>query len=55
MENTPSYQRKNKKFENIPHSSQSHYSRYSVVDDFEDESGNDLYLKKNSFLSDKPD
>jgi len=55
MERVPSYQRKNKRFENIPHSSQSHLSRYSVVDDFEDDSENDLYLKKNSFLSDKPD
>ncbi|MCO5232586.1 MAG: cell division protein FtsZ [Chitinophagales bacterium] len=55
MENTPSYLRKNKKFENMPHSSQSHLSRYSIVDSFEEENGNTLELKKNSFLSDKPD
>ncbi|MCO5230015.1 MAG: cell division protein FtsZ [Chitinophagales bacterium] len=55
MENTPSFQRKNKRFENMPHSSQSHLSRYSIVDSFEDENGNTLDLKKNSFLSDKPD
>lgn len=55
MEKIPSYERKNKKFDNIPHSSQSHLSRYTIVDSFEDENGNTLDLKKNSFLSDKPD
>lgn len=55
MERIPSYERKNRKFDNIPHSSQSHLSRYSIVDGFEDENGNTLDLRKNSFLSDKPD
>jgi len=55
MERVPSFERKNKKFDNIPHSSQSHLSRYTIVDSFEDENGNSLDLKKNSFLSDKPD
>lgn len=55
MEKIPSYERKNRKFDNIPHSSQSHLSRYTIVDSFEDENGNTLDLKKNSFLSDKPD
>lgn len=55
MERIPSFERKNKKFENIPHSSQSHLSRYTIVDNYENENGNSLELKKNSFLSDKPD
>jgi hypothetical protein len=55
MEKTPSFERKNRKFDNIPHSSQSHLSRYTIVDNYENENGNSLELKKNSFLSDKPD
>lgn len=55
MERIPSFQRRNKKFENIPHSSQSHVSRYTLVDTFEDENGHSVGLKENSFLSDKPD
>lgn len=55
MERIPSFERKNRKFDNIPHSSQSHLSRYTIVDNYENENGNTLELKKNSFLSDKPD
>ncbi len=55
MERIPSFERKNRKFDNIPHSSQSHLSRYTIVDNYENENGNSLELKKNSFLSDKPD
>jgi cell division protein FtsZ len=55
MEKTPAFLRKNKKFEQITHSSQSHLSRYTLTDTFEDENGLTIGLKENSFLSDKPD
>ncbi len=55
MERIPSYERKNRRFDQIPHSSQSHLSRLSIPDTFEEEGGYTLELKKNSFLSDKPD
>lgn len=55
LDRIPSFERKNKKFDSIPHSSESHRSRYTIVDNFEEENGKGFELKKNSYLSDKPD
>lgn len=55
LERVPAFERKNKKFEQIAHSSQSHLSRYTLTDTFEDDNGLTIAIKENSFLSDKPD
>jgi cell division protein FtsZ len=55
FEKEPAYMRKNVRFQNVPHSSQSHLSRYSLVDSFEDENGHMFDIKKNAFLDEKPD
>lgn len=55
MEKVPAFVRKNKKFEQVTHSSQSHLSRYTLTDTFEDENGLTIGIKENAFLSDKPD
>lgn len=55
MERTPSYERKNRRFESVPHSSESHISRYTITDDYEDEEGNTLHLKQNPLFREKPD
>ena len=55
METIPSYQRKNRKFENVLHSSQSHLSSFSVVENKDENDGTTYEIKKNTFLSDKPD
>ena len=55
MEKIPSYQRKNKKFDNVPHSSESHHSRIKILDNYEEEYGHGIIFKENSHLNSKAD
>ncbi|MCO5247614.1 MAG: cell division protein FtsZ [Chitinophagales bacterium] len=55
MEEIPSFERKNKKFENVPHSSESHHSRITIYDSFEEENEGTLAFRENSHLNSKAD
>jgi cell division protein FtsZ len=55
IERTPSIERRNRKFENVPHSSESHRSRITLVDNYEEENGDKIDIKMNSYLNDRPD
>jgi cell division protein FtsZ len=55
LERTPSIERRNRKFENVPHSSESHRSRITLVDSYEEENGDKIDIKMNSYLNDRPD
>lgn len=55
VERTPSFERKNKKFASVLHSSESHYSRITLVDTNEEDMASKIKIKDNSFLAPKPD
>lgn len=55
LEKEPAYLRKNIQLENVPHSSESNVSRYTLNESEEEENGRPELKKNNSFLHDKVD